>query len=161
MELFSINKGAEFSDCGKYRYALWRIWDDSKPIVMFIGLNPSTADSEEDDPTIESVARISKHNGYGGFYMMNLFGIISSKSEILKQVADAQGDNLKWHREIIDRCKDVVFAWGNFKEAVEVSKDFISGYPKALCIKKNKNGSPVHPLYQKETSILKPFNENI
>ena len=35
-----MKKGAELSPCRRYRYALWRIWDDSKPAVMFIGLNP-------------------------------------------------------------------------------------------------------------------------
>jgi hypothetical protein len=28
------------SDCNKYRYSLWRIWDKEKPIFTFIGLNP-------------------------------------------------------------------------------------------------------------------------
>ena len=43
-----MNKGAEFSPCKKYRYKLWRIWDDTLPLVMFIGLNPSTADEIND-----------------------------------------------------------------------------------------------------------------
>lgn len=59
--------GADFSNDRKYRYALWRIWDRTKPLVMFIGLNPSTANETENDPTIKSVGRISKNNGYGGF----------------------------------------------------------------------------------------------
>lgn len=33
------NNGAEFSECGKYRYKLWRIWDDKLPLAMCIGLN--------------------------------------------------------------------------------------------------------------------------
>ena len=47
-----MNKGAKLSDDKLYRYSLWRIWDDKKPYVLFIGLNPSTADETEDDPTI-------------------------------------------------------------------------------------------------------------
>ena len=39
---------AKLSECRKYRYALWRTWDDSKPYVMFVGLNPSTADENTD-----------------------------------------------------------------------------------------------------------------
>jgi hypothetical protein len=59
MTLFEVDtiekRGAEFSPCGKYRYALWRIWDFKKPLAMFIGLNPSTADASKDDPTIKRV----------------------------------------------------------------------------------------------------------
>lgn len=155
-ELFDTN-GAIFSDCGKYRYALWRIWDKSKPLVMFIGLNPSTANQETDDPTIKSVTRISRHNGYGGFYMMNLFGIISADPNVLKNCQDPQGDNLEWHDTISERCKDVVFAWGAFREARGIFKRFEYRYPNALCIGRNRGGSPKHPLFQKGKSVLKPY----
>ena len=43
-----MEKGAKISDCNKYRYSLWRIWDKEKPIFTFIGLNPSTADHIQD-----------------------------------------------------------------------------------------------------------------
>lgn len=43
--------GAELSECGRYRYKLWRIWDQETPPVMFLMLNPSTADANKDDPT--------------------------------------------------------------------------------------------------------------
>lgn len=161
MELYGggENKGAQFSLCGKYRYALWRIWDETKPLVMFIGLNPSTANEATNDQTIDSVKRISVYNGYGGFYMMNCFGIISKDPQILKQIEDPQGENLEWHGKIRERCQDVVFAWGNFKEVREIAKEMIIAYPNALCIRKNNNGSPVHPLYQKEKSKLIKFKD--
>lgn len=151
------NKGAEFSADKKYRYALWRIWDESKPIAMFIGLNPSIANSDTDDPTIQSVRRISQHNGYGGFFMMNLFGIISTDPAAIKLSDNPIGNNLWWHGQIKERCKDVVFAWGNSNEAIHISKEFIAAYPGALCIGKNKNNSPKHPLYQKGDSKLIAF----
>lgn len=45
-------KGAQFSDCRMYRYALWRVWAQGDGCITFIGLNPSTADENKDDPTI-------------------------------------------------------------------------------------------------------------
>ena len=48
----NLKTDAKFSACRKYRYALWRNWDESKPSAMIIGLNPSTADENENDPTI-------------------------------------------------------------------------------------------------------------
>ena len=72
------NKGAYFSPCRKYRYALWRIWNQNKPYAMFIGLNPSIADEVYDDPTIKRCINYSKSWGYGGVYMTNLFSYVSN-----------------------------------------------------------------------------------
>ncbi len=57
----NLNSGALFSDDRVYRYALWRTWSPSQPSVMFIGLNPSTADESQDDPTIPAVEIHLKH----------------------------------------------------------------------------------------------------
>ena len=91
-------KGAIISDCQKYRYALWRNWDLSKDKVMFIGLNPSTADHIEDDPTIRRCIGFAKSWGYGGLYMMNLFSYRTSNPSKLKNVKDPIGnpDNDEW-----------------------------------------------------------------
>lgn len=143
------NNGAKFSECGKYRYALWRIWDETKPLVMFVGLNPSTADVEKDDPTINRVTQISKNLNYGGFYMMNLFALVTPYREELIKSVDPIGDNDKYLRDIAGKCSDYIFAWGAFKEAKDRSlalcKIIAGSKPKALII--NKDGSPRHPLY--------------
>lgn len=153
-----IGSDAIFSDCRKYRYALWRIWDLNKPCVMIIGLNPSTANENKNDNTISKVIKIAKGNGYGGVYMMNLFSIVSSDPKVLQSDGlDLIGDNNDWLTTISGVCKDIVFAWGNFKEAEQRSKEVIAMFENPLCIKKNKNGSPKHPLYCKDESILIPF----
>ena len=69
----NLKSGAIFSSCRKYRYALWRNWDESKPRPMIIGLNPSTADEKENDPTIVRCINFAKSWGYGGVYVANLF----------------------------------------------------------------------------------------
>lgn len=33
-----MEKGAVISECQNYRYSLWRIWDESKPLIGFIGV---------------------------------------------------------------------------------------------------------------------------
>ena len=40
---------AALPECRKYRFAFWRIWDETEPYEMIIGLTPSTADEREDD----------------------------------------------------------------------------------------------------------------
>jgi len=154
MDLFNYS-GAIFDGTGQYRYSLWRIWDPDKPLVMFIGLNPSTADQENDDPTIRRVRNFAVSWGYGGVYMMNLFAYVTAYPDILKQAADPIRDNDKWLTDISGKCQDIIFSWGAFSEAKQRAKEVIKMFPDALAISINKDGSPGHPLYLK--SDLKPI----
>lgn len=158
MELFS-NNGAQFSPCRKYRYALWRIWDNTKPLVMFVGLNPSDANEHNDDPTMRRVKRFAKDWGFGGVYMMNVFAIVSSKPEILKTCDDPFGDNDKWLTEMKDKCSAVVFAWGNNKVHGRDAK-IIEMFPDGLALGYNKNGSPIHPLFVKADTAPIKFKQS-
>ena len=56
-----MKKDAILSEDRKYRYVLSRIWDESKPLVVIIGLNPSTADEKDDDNTIKKCINFSKN----------------------------------------------------------------------------------------------------
>jgi hypothetical protein len=146
-DLFEDN-GAIFSECGKYRYALWRIWDKEKKPVMFIGLNPSTADESKDDPTIRRVKRISYNLGYGGIYMMNLFAWITPYPDELRECADPVGENDKWLNEIKAKCgNDIIFSWGSFPEAFDRAKKVMSIFLEGKALIINSDGSPRHPLY--------------
>lgn len=155
-----IEIGAAFSPCRKYRFALWRIWDNSKPLVMFIGLNPSTANETKADATIRSVIRISKFNGYGGFYMMNCFPFVTEDPDKLIIDKDSHLENMEWLFNIRDKCKDVVFAWGNFKIVTVQRMDIymVGWFPNSKVIGYNANGSPKHPLFIKgKTTLLYYF----
>ncbi|MBN4061695.1 DUF1643 domain-containing protein [Bacteroidales bacterium AH-315-I05] len=157
MELFD-NNGAEFSDCRKYRYALWRIWDESKPTVMFIGLNPSTANETDNDPTIRRVKRFASDWGFGGVYMLNCFPYISTNPNELRDFGNtAMNDH--WLRKIADKCGEVIFAWGSFDIVKELGRDVeLKGmFPNAKALVINSNGSPRHPLYVKADTVPKFF----
>lgn len=145
-ELFDTGKGAEFSPCGKYRYKLWRIWNPDLPLVMCIGLNPSTANAVKPDPTITNLTKALQILGYGGFYMMNLFAWISSKPEALLTCPDPLGENDQKLKEVEVLCADVIVCWGNFKQATERIKQVLPSYPNAKCFGFNQNGTPMHPL---------------
>lgn len=145
-ELFDSGKGAEFSQCGKYRYKLWRIWDSSLPLVMCIGLNPSTANSDTDDQTIINLRKILTSLGFGGFYMMNLFAWISSDPKELLTCENPVGENDSKLKEVEALCGEVIVCWGAFKQAEERIKQVLPCYPTAKCFGKNKNGTPMHPL---------------
>lgn len=157
MNLFDNNSGAEFSKCGKYRYKLWRIWDESLPKVMCIGLNPSTANSETNDPTIFHLTIALKKLGYGGFYMMNLFAWISSKPKYLLTCEDPLGDNDGKLQEVETICNDVIVCWGNHNKKLQNRvNEILAFYPNAKCFGVNKNKTPFHPLALMYKGIKNP-----
>lgn len=155
-----MKKGANFSSNRKYRYALWRIWDDTKPLVMFIGLNPSTANEKENDPTIRSCERIAKANEFGGFYMVNCWAYISTDRTKLKTNPLTEGWNDTMITVIAHKCKEVVFAWGSFSVVKELGRDMelAEMFPNAKALHINKDGSPKHPLYTKTNVKMVKFS---
>lgn len=156
----NVTKGACFDESRKNRYYLFRIWDKSKPMVSFIGLNPSTANEHNNDNTITKVMKIAAHNGYGGVYMLNLYSCVTAyPDEIDSKDSKAIRINAVFIEEFTKN--DVVFCWGNFKQAQEISRGVIQKFNNTLCIAQNKNGSPKHPLYCKDDSKLIPFNKQI
>lgn len=155
MTIDEIDIGAIFSNDRKHRFVLWRFWNRELPMVMFVGLNPSSANEVESDPTIRSVVRIAKHNGYGGIYMTNCFSFISTDPSGL-EFGEMQMNNM-WLQITRAKCRDVVFAWGSFPIVKETGRDIeLSGtFRNAMCLAINKNGSPKHPLYCKtETNFI-------
>lgn len=146
---------ATFSEDKTKRFVLFRQWDKSKPVATIIGLNPSTADDKDDDPTIGFVYRVLNNNGYGGFFMTNLFTMITPHpKELLKD------DNFEHATEIWRACelysKDVIFAWGRFPV---MGRDLAAErmFKNALCFGHLKDGKPRHPMYLKAETKLIPF----
>lgn len=148
----TMNKGATFSDCKKYRYSLWRIWEGGKGVVTFIGLNPSTADENIDDPTIKRCINFAKSWGYGGIYMVNLFAFRATDPKVMKATDYPVGsDNDKWIKQLIDESEIAVAAWGNHGKHLRrdrTVKKLIGS--KLHCLEKSKDGNPKHPLYLKK-----------
>ena len=153
-----IFKNATFSSCRKYRYSLSRIWDKEKKYVLFIGLNPSTANEEEDDPTIRRCVNYAKNWGYGGFMMVNLFAYRTSLPSNLKKVKYPVGrDNDKYIVKLSKKADITVAAWGNNGNLYRRDKQVLSLVPKLMCLKINKSGQPAHPLYLKKDLKLTKF----
>ena len=90
---FLVNKNAIFSDCRKYRYVLSRTWNDKKKTILFIGLNPSTADEKIDDPTIRRCINYAQNWGYGSLLMVNLFAYRATIPTELKNVKNPIGND--------------------------------------------------------------------
>ncbi len=153
MELFEDkSKGATFSEDGKHRFQLWRIWDDKLPKVLFIMLNPSTADAEMDDPTIRRCIGFAKSWGYGGFYVGNLFTYRSkTPNDLFMAETIIHWGNKSHIKTMHDKCKIVVCAWGNSKIVDKLCPPHkpLEGFTNCHYIELSNDGTPKHPLYLK------------
>jgi len=153
-----IYKNATFSSCRTYRYSLSRVWDKKKKYVLFIGLNPSTANEEADDPTIRRCINYSKDWGYGGFMMVNLFAYRTTLPSNLKKVKYPVGsENDKYIVTLSKKADITVAAWGNNGDFYSRDKEVLSLVPSLMCLKINKSGQPAHPLYLKKGLKLTKF----
>ena len=153
-----INKTANFSTCRKYRYSLSRIWDKQKKFVLFIGLNPSTADEKVDDPTIRRCSGYAQKWGYGGFIMVNLFAYRTTLPSNLKKVKYPVGrNNDKYIVKMSKKADITVAAWGNNGILYRRDKQVLSLVPNLMCLKVNKSGQPAHPLYLNKDLKLTKF----
>jgi hypothetical protein len=153
---------AVISDCGKYRYLLRRVWDFKQPRVLFVMLNPSTADASIDDPTIKSCVRLSKTWSYGSMEVVNLFAWRATDPDQLPKADFPTGvDNDGVTRNAIGRCDVVVCAWGKHefaKDRAKIVRSMVTSIrPAVYCLGKNKDGSPKHPLYIKSGTTLQTF----
>lgn len=145
---------AKLSSCRNYRYALWRTWDDTKPYAMIIGLNPSTADETQGDPTLTRCINFAKSWGYGGVCMANLFAYRATIPNDMKAAKNPIGlENDVWLAQLSEDAGIVVAAWGNDGSHLDRSSVVKATLPNLHCIKMNKSGEPAHPLYLKASLI--------
>ena len=156
-----VEKTATISPCGRYRHALGRYWNREAGFVLFIGLNPSTADAEQDDPTIRRCVRFARDWGYGGIEMGNLFDWrATDPKDCRRAMAFAVSDkNDACLRVRAAESRFVIAAWG----AAAWAQDRISQVFRGVfneerrwhCLGLTKGGSPRHPLYV--PAVTKPI----
>jgi hypothetical protein len=104
---------AQFSDCGKYRYRLTRKWSDG-PSVAFLMLNPSTADAEKNDPTVERCHRRAVDMGFGALTVINLFAFRATDPKNLKKAKRPVGPlNDDIVLETAQNSDMTICAWGS------------------------------------------------
>ncbi len=151
--MLNINmvKNAIISDCGKYRYQLSRVWDESKGLVLFIMHNPSTADADNDDPTIRRCINFAKSWGYGGIMVGNIIPYrCTNPNELIgipHQERMMYDENMHHLHDMNDRCSIIVIAHGNPTLPFKYKFDFLNKEKHYL--KLTKHGNPCHPLYLK------------
>lgn len=159
---------AQFSPCGRYRYWLLRVWDESKPTAAIIGMNPSTATEKDDDPTVAKETTIIRSLGFGALLKLNAFAYRATLPVDLwkarQRGVDVIGpENTAPH--IVEylklfAVKQTIAAWGKLKtdRGWFLSQSLKASGIRLDCLKKNGDGSPAHPLYLPYGLIPEPWN---
>lgn len=154
---------ALLSPDGLYRYTLHRRWDEAKPTVNFIMLNPSTADAAKLDPTLRRCLGFADSWGYGGFVITNLFAYRATNRLVLRTVEDPIGpDNDAHLLEQAQQSDIVVCGWGTDGRLRNRDASVL------LMLLKNKiavhylrltvEGRPGHPLYLPSNLTPQPWS---
>lgn len=135
-----------------YRYALWRIWDPTKPKWLFVLLNPSTADHEENDDTIKRLMKRAKTGGSGGVVVANAGAIRETDSDAACLHEDPMGPhNEAWLRALIPTCDFYIVGYGmkarRFGGDTLVKRVFADAGVTVHALRLCQDGTPEHPLY--------------
>lgn len=151
-----VSQKARFSSCRRYRYSLERSWQGGKGRVLFVGLNPSTADHKKDDPTIRRCVGFAKSWGYNSMEIVNLFAYRATYPADLWAAPEPVGKfNDKWLRTAQKRCDKTIACWGSIGKFSDRAVDVLKRLEKPYCLKINQTEQPAHPLYLRAN--LKPF----
>lgn len=159
-----IDKGAILSKNRLYRYVLWRTWDTtSNKTCLFIGLNPSSADESEDDPTLKRCINFAKSWGFGRCVIVNLFAYRTSRPNKLIQIKKPIGYKNNQHiKKQCEKADQIIIAWGNKgshmnrdKYVLKLLKQF-----DLWCFKLTMKGQPAHPLYQPKEMTLRYYENH-
>lgn len=149
-----------WSPCKRYRYTLWRVWAaEPKRICMVIGLNPSTADEIENDPTIRRCISFAQREGCDALVMTNIFAFRATDPNDMKAEPEPVGtENNDW----LIRCSSLaairIAAWGVHGEFRGRAGEVANLVPDLLCLGTTSEGHPRHPLYVRGDTPLATWN---
>ena len=147
---------AVFSDCRKYRYVLIRNLNRGTGTVVFIGLNPSTADENINDPTIQRCITFARDWGFSRLVMLNLFAFKATKpKDMLASEAPIGTDNDEYLSSWCSRADKTVLCWGNHGKHMNRDNQVLDRIGVGhYCLGVNRNNTPKHPLYLRRDTRL-------
>jgi hypothetical protein len=173
IESNGTGSSAVFSTCQRFRYRLTRsfgVAPGRHGVIMFLMLNPSTADAMLNDPTIRRTISYARGWGASELYVGNLFALRSTDPVGLLDVDDPVGpDNDRYLVAMAEMARMVVCAWGDGKGAGAKSKIAARRHAvlELLAVKRKvplyrlgrtEAGNPRHPLYLRGDLPPAPWN---
>lgn len=153
---------AVFDEAREYRYLLTRIWDLARKPMVFVMLNPSTADAFVEDPTIRRCLSFAKREQAGGVVVVNLFGLRSTDPRALRHHPDPVGPlNDAFIRQATAGALMVVAAWGaagvEHGRGARVAETLRRRGIPLHCLGQTSTGQPRHPLYLPGEAALETY----
>lgn len=159
-----------FSEDRKYRYLLTRNIGFGDRKIMFLMVNPSTADEIRNDNTVSRCIDFANRWGYGRLFVTNLSPLRATDPKVLKSSGpDPEDVRLKNLDVIVQtgcKCDMIVVAYGihgKYENRAQYTLEKLrkSGLDNIYCLGITKDGYPRHPLMvRKETELIKYYLDN-
>lgn len=164
-----MHSEAGLCSSGIYRWWLYQCWADEGPLIIWIMMNPSTADHKKNDPTIQKVMRYSKRWGYAAALVLNIYAYRTSKPENLpQQEQDRIGKSNDWWIETMLRFAKrkrvpVVCAWGvkHQNRGDQVRRMAADLKVHLQCLEIALSGEPKHPRFLSEDLRPRQFKSKV
>ncbi len=161
------------SGCGRYRWWLVRHWQVERSAVLFLGLNPSTANGARDDPTLRRLCDLANRWGHGRLLVLNLFARVATEPAVLRRVDQPVGAHsdawlataLGWLAALpwdpAGPPPRVWVGWGNRGGLHGRNQQVLDGLRswegEVVCLGVTRKGQPRHPLYVRANQPPLPF----
>jgi len=137
----------------QYRYRLSRVWQAERPTVLFVMMNPSTADPLVDDRTVARCRNFAERWGYGRMLVGNTFAYRCTDQKRLLEVQDAVGPENDEHLlAMAAESEKIIFAYGKphaslRSRGLAVARLFAGAGHTLHVLRLSQGGVPCHPLY--------------
>lgn len=160
-----VHGDAVFSDA-QHRQLMRRWTGDAFPdrYVLFIGMNPSTADATVNDPTCAREWTFAQREGFNGMVKANVgdYRATNPKDLLVPGVVVSSPANLQTIRAAAAGAALVVLCHGKLNNALagpgrEIVEALTADGIAMWCFGTNADGSPKHPLYQRLDAPLIPY----
>jgi hypothetical protein len=156
-----MERTATLSKCGTYRYRLGRRWASGR-VLLYVMLNPSTADAQEDDATIRRCIGFAQAEGFGALEVVNLFAYRTPYPAALKGHGFPVGPENDSHITLAAMGSHAVcVAWGAQPDAlprIQVVMPLLWAHHEPQCLAITRSGFPAHPVRLPKTCTLRPFS---
>lgn len=157
-----MKRDAFISECGRFRYSLTREWGVGLRL-LFVMLNPSTADALEDDATIRRCISFAKAENFGAIEVVNLFAYRARDPADLRREGYPVGPDNDFHIQMAAALAHrVCVAWGAVPAAddrIQVVMPLLrSAGHEPACLHITRSGYPGHPLYLAGAKRLLPYD---
>lgn len=161
-----VKGDAVMSEDGRYRQVMRRWLGETFPdeYILFIGMNPSTADATVDDPTCAREWTFARREGFSAMVKCNVgdYRATDPKMLVAPGVVAVSPANIPAILEAAKGAGRVVLCHGKLNKALatagrELVEALRSSGIELWCFGSNADGSPKHPLYMRADTPLVRF----